>query len=187
MPPDDDSPEDHTLFRRMMHDVTPLRRAVPTAPKPTRQINSPKPRRQEHQEQRIAPTKESTLSDPYDMDITAETVLSYGQTRLPSKRFREFKQGAIHYQARLDLHGLRLDAARDALWTFITKQHINGTRCVLVIHGKGGQNGEASVLKSHVNHWLKQFPHVMAFHSARPHEGGTGAVYVFLKKESQSS
>ena len=187
MRPDDDNPEDHSLFGRMMHDVTPLRGTAPKAPKPRRAINPPKLRRPEHHEQKSVPTKQSTLSDPYDMEIKAETVLCYGQTRLPSKRFRALKQGAIHDEVRLDLHGLRLDAAREALWDFMNKQHINGTRCVLVIHGKGGQHGEASVLKSHVNHWLKQFSHVLAFHSARPHKGGTGAVCVLLKKEAQSS
>jgi DNA-nicking Smr family endonuclease len=38
------------------------------------------------------------------------------------------------------------------------------------------------VLKGKVNHWLQQRDEVLAFCSARPVDGGTGAVYVLLKR-----
>ena len=184
MPTDDD---DNALFRRMMHGVTPLRKAHPKAVSTLPKKSPPALKKQRCVNPNLSPPLMAALSNPLDLLIHAETVLCFGQGQLPSKRFREFKQGAIVYEARLDLHGQYVDAARDALWAFITQHHHQGTRCVLIIHGKGGHNFEPSALKSHVNHWLKQIPGVVAFHSARNRDGGTGAVYVLLKKERKPS
>ncbi|EXJ09223.1 Smr domain protein [Nitrincola nitratireducens] len=38
------------------------------------------------------------------------------------------------------------------------------------------------MIKSCVNDWLQQIPQVLAFTSAQPKDGGTGAVYVLLKR-----
>ncbi|NIW87182.1 MAG: DNA mismatch repair protein MutS, partial [Gammaproteobacteria bacterium] len=56
-------------------------------------------------------------------------------------------------------------------------------RCVRVVHGKGhGSLHKLPVLKTKVQGWLRQRDEVLAFCSARPVDGGTGAVYVLLKK-----
>ena len=41
------------------------------------------------------------------------------------------------------------------------------------------------MLKGYVNHWLKELDAVQAFHSAQPQHGGTGAVYVLLRKNAE--
>jgi len=79
-----------------------------------------------------------------------------------------------------------VSAAREALIHFISQSYMAGFRCVLIIHGKGGVQNEISILKSHVNHWLKQFTEILAFHSALPKDGGRGAVYVLLKSNQLS-
>ncbi|MEE9156926.1 MAG: Smr/MutS family protein, partial [Gammaproteobacteria bacterium] len=38
------------------------------------------------------------------------------------------------------------------------------------------------VLKNKLNNWLRQRDEVLAFCSTRPVDGGTGAVYVLLKR-----
>jgi DNA-nicking Smr family endonuclease len=54
---------------------------------------------------------------------------------------------------------------------------------VRIIHGKGNTSlGKMPVLKGRVNSWLRQKNEVLAFCSARPNDGGTGAVYVLLKR-----
>ena len=61
-------------------------------------------------------------------------------------------------------------------------------RSVQVIHGRGENSSEqeqASIVKGCVNHWLQQFEQVQAFHSAKPQHGGTGVVYVLLRKSEQ--
>ena len=51
-----------------------------------------------------------------------------------------------------------------------------------IIHGKGYRSGaRGPILKSAVNDWLRRDMDVMAFVSARPIDGGTGAVYVLLR------
>jgi len=56
-------------------------------------------------------------------------------------------------------------------------------RCVRVVHGKAsGASDKPALLKSRVNSWLRQHPEVLGFASCQPRHGGTGAVYVLLKK-----
>jgi DNA-nicking Smr family endonuclease len=61
-----------------------------------------------------------------------------------------------------------------------------GYRCLLITHGKGAQSNPPARIKSYVNHWLQQVENVIAFHSATPRHGGTGSVYVLLKKTPAS-
>lgn len=124
-----------------------------------------------------------TLSSYYTDEVLAHTTLSYVSHGIPAKRFRELKTGTIPWQAKLDLHGLTTEDARETLLAFILRQYEAGHRSILIIHGKGGVHGEAPVLKNLVNHWLKQIPTVLAFHSAKPKDGGTGALYVLLKRQ----
>jgi len=86
-------------------------------------------------------------------------------------------------EAQLDLHGLTAAQARAALATFLRDCRIHGLRCVRIIHGKGrGSHNRQPVLKGKVNHWLRQRDEVLAFCTARPVDGGGGAVYTLLKR-----
>jgi DNA-nicking Smr family endonuclease len=63
-----------------------------------------------------------------------------------------------------------------------------GLRTVLILHGKGQRAPDqerSAVLKGYVNRWLQDLDAVQAFHSAQPHQGGTGAVYVLLRKNAE--
>jgi DNA-nicking Smr family endonuclease len=83
----------------------------------------------------------------------------------------------------LDLHGLRVAEARQALQQLLLHAQLQGDKVVRVIHGKGkGSGTQQAVLKQQVNHWLQQDPMVLAFCSAQPKDGGSGAVYVLLKR-----
>lgn len=94
---------------------------------------------------------------------------------------RRLKRGRYRIEDELDLHGLNLAAARDLVAEFIASNRANGRRCVRIIHGKGYRSGtRGPVLKSAVNDWLRRHPDVIAFASARPLDGGTGAVYALL-------
>ena len=95
---------------------------------------------------------------------------------------RKLKRGQFAIEAEIDLHGLGRHAAHDALAPVpATTACCRGLRCVRVIHGKGLRSGPGGpVLKHVVNHWLRKFENVAAFASARPVDGGTGAVYVLL-------
>lgn len=173
------SDEDKALFREFMRSVKPLeeqsKRVKVSKPKPP--IRPKKTIRQEVQEK-----KEYYLSDMIVDTVLSETILSYAHPSLSSQRFKALRNGAIPWEARLDLHGLKSESARDTLCQFIQGQAENNKRCILIIHGKGGYQGAPPVIKNLLNRWLPQFAEVLAFHSALPRDGGNGAVYVLLKR-----
>lgn len=100
--------------------------------------------------------------------------------------YRKLKQGKYPMDARLDLHRMTVETARNELFQFIRDALAYDLRNVLLVPGRGthGTSPEA-VLKSYVNKWLPEFEEVQAFCSAIPAHGGTGAVYVMLKKSEK--
>lgn len=174
------SEEDKALFREHMRSVKPLnektKRVQTVTPKPAitrRKIPDP-----------IQETKQAYyLSDVIQEPVLSNTILSYSQSGLPNQRFKALRNGLIPWEARLDLHGLKSDMARESLCRFIQYQSENEKRCLLIIHGKGGHEGAPPVIKNLVNRWLPQFEEILAFHSALPKDGGCGAVYVLLKRK----
>lgn len=99
---------------------------------------------------------------------------------------RKLRAGDFLVQAHLDLHGLTRDEAKARLEAFLQKSRIDGHRCVLVITGRGlHSEDQIPVLKAGVQQWLsrgKQHKQVLAFCTARPKDGGAGAVYVLLRR-----
>ncbi|QPR29672.1 DNA endonuclease SmrA [Edwardsiella hoshinae] len=92
--------------------------------------------------------------------------------------YRKLRLGKYALQAVLDLHRHTLSEARSALLQFIAD-------CVLVLHGKGERSQPQALLKSYVSAWLPQIPEVMALHSAERRHGGSGALYVLLRKSER--
>jgi DNA-nicking Smr family endonuclease len=95
---------------------------------------------------------------------------------------KKLRSGGWVTQDQLDLHGLRVDQAREAIGQFIRDAVKRGVRCVRIIHGKGlGSMDKKPVLKSKVRNWLVQKDEVIAFCTARAADGGSGALMVLLK------
>jgi len=78
-----------------------------------------------------------------------------------------------------------LNEARIALVQFIAECEVRDIRCLLILHGKGERSTPRALLKSHVSAWLPQLPSVMAMHSAERRHGGSGALYVLLRKSER--
>ena len=125
---------------------------------------------------------EYALSDFIAEPVEGESVISWCLPGLAAQQLRDLKQGRLRIEARVDLHGLNTEEARNLLTQFIHNQKKEQRRHVLIIHGKGGHQGQPPVIKNLINRWLPQFQEVLAFHSALPRDGGTGAVYVLLKR-----
>ena len=100
--------------------------------------------------------------------------------------FKNLRLGKYSIQSSLDLHGESVEQARQIINRFIVDCRLAGVRCALITHGKGEGRPKPAVLKSCVNHWLRQFPEVLAFHSATKFHGGLGATYVLLKKSDEA-
>ena len=114
--------------------------------------------------------------------LLAADILSYCSHSIQKTAFRKFRKGHFPVADELDLHGLSRIEARELLLDFLKYTLIPSRHCVRIIHGKGHRStGNQAVLKTQVNHWLKQHERVLAFHSCKPADGGTGAVYVLLR------
>jgi DNA-nicking Smr family endonuclease len=99
---------------------------------------------------------------------------------------RRLKRGEYPVERRLDLHGLTREAARGAVERFLRDARQGGLRCVLLIHGRGRHSSaELPVLKEALAGWLADGRfgrQVLAFASARPADGGAGALYILLRR-----
>ena len=167
------------LFSRSVGAVTPLRsRNLARLP---RQLPPPLPVQHWLDEERVL---HESISDDFDVSTLLDTddQLSFRRPGIGVEITHRLRAGHWSIQRQLDLHGLRVDEAREALGQFIRQAHHNGLRCVRVVHGKGlGSPGRTPVLKGRVQRWLVQKNEVLAFVQARPAEGGAGALVVLLQ------
>ncbi len=141
---------------------------------------APEPRQREADERQVLL---QALSDEIDIDSLLDTdeSLSFRREGIDVEVVRKLRRGHWSLQAQIDLHGLRRDAAREAMGAFIAESTRRGLRCVRVVHGKGHNSpGREPVLKGRVRRWLVQKSEVLAFVQARASEGGAGALIVLL-------
>lgn len=169
------SSEESRLFRNSMAPVQPKKPANRHAPARALPSARPKPRDAD-----TADAVEHSLDDGPD-DFATGTELSFRQDGVQLRVMRKLRRGKYRCQAELDLHGMLVPAARHAIVEFLVDARAKQLRCVRIIHGKGLRSGDhGPVLKNRVAHWLRQREEVLAYCSARPVDGGTGAVYVLL-------
>jgi DNA-nicking Smr family endonuclease len=116
--------------------------------------------------------------------VAALDPLEFSRPGVQHGVYKNLRLGKYEIQSRLDLHRHTVEQARRALWNFVDDCQKHSVRCALITHGKGEHLARPAVLKSCVNHWLKQFDHVWAFHTAQKYHGGLGATYVLIKKGS---
>ena len=60
-------------------------------------------------------------------------------------------------------------------------------RAMVIVHGKGERCHPQAQMKSFVCQWLTQISEVQCYHSAQRHHGGTGALYLLLKKSAEKN
>ena len=132
---------------------------------------------------RTSETKVDGLSDQFVIDVGAEDELYWARDGVQDSQLRKLKAGQVAFEGSLDLHGMSVEKARETLWDFFAEAARYEVRCVRVTHGKAARlDGKRPMIKSHVNTWLRQHPQVLGFTSCLPKHGGTGAVYVLLKR-----
>lgn len=106
-----------------------------------------------------------------------------GPSIIEPGRRRRLASGRDGIAARIDLHGMNQDAARQALTRFLLRAVDEGERAVLVITGRGA--GGDGVLRRRVPDWLAEPPlraHIAGISEAHRRHGGEGACYVALKR-----
>ena len=177
---DDDHPdEDQLLFRtevgpvkRLHHDRVDLT-AAPPPPVP----------RLTHEDELLV--REEMLYGPLEIsELETGEELFYCREGIQRSVLRKLRRGQYRVHGALDLHGMNVETARRELVGFLLEAKRQRVSCVRIIHGKGKRSrNKGPVLKTKVNHWLRQRDDILAFCSARPVDGGTGAVYVLLRSQ----
>ena len=173
------SDEDRRLFRDAIGDV---QRLAPVAPPPAAGKPAPRPRMFEADEAAVAGELLEMDFDPASLEVGEE--LSYLRDGYPTRLLRQLKRGQFSVHDELDLHQMNAAAARTSMVAFLAEAKRSGVRCVRIIHGKGLRSKAAGpVLKALTDRLLRRRDDVVAFASARPAQGGTGAVIVLLKEQ----
>jgi len=179
-----------------------------TKPRRFRPLNEDERRLWAHVARGVTPLKGRTLPDIPEPPVTvsppappAEGAPPVAKATKPSslpplapverKVLLALKRGSRHVDGVIDLHGLRQDEAHASLLSFLRRSQALGHAIILVITGKGaaasghGPFDERGVLRRVVPHWLRlpDFrPLVLGFEEAAPHHGGSGALYVRLRR-----
>ena len=112
-----------------------------------------------------------------------EEFLSFQRSGIQHSLFKQLRNGQMKTEAELDLHGMTISIAHQQLADFIYECRKDRLRCIRIIHGKGwGSKDNKPILKTKLNSWLQQEDNVLAFCSTPIEDGGTGAVYVLLRR-----
>ncbi len=168
--------DDVKAFRDAVRGVKPLS-SEPQAPA----SRKPQPRARFTRADRHAVLRESLSGGVDDPTLASGEELAFHRGGLQSPILKKLRRGQYRVQAEIDLHGLNVADAKQALRAFLVEAITRDLRCVRVIHGKGLRSGHRGpVLKSAVSGLLRRTGAVVAYVSARQVDGGTGAVYVLL-------
>lgn len=166
------------LFQHAFADVVPLNkggRDVPPTVEPARAVPPPPPTFARMLDEHVE----------FEMDYTHEFITGHVRG-LDPKLLRRLKSGEYSVQAHLDLHGMNADQAKLAVLDFLRRCYMEGKRCVLLIPGRGRNSPMGQgVLRQELTAWLTQAPLkrvVLAFTTALPKHGGSGAVYLLLRQ-----
>ena len=177
--PGKDAGEDARLFREAVQDVKPLGR--PAADQSARRPQRPRPAARFSRADRLAVLEESLRDEAIDPALASGEELVFHRTGLQPAVLRKLRRGDYRVQGEIDLHGLTVAEARQALREFLAQALMRQWHCVRIIHGKGLRSGNRGpVLKGMVGTMLRKAGPVLAYVSARQVDGGTGAVYVLL-------
>ena len=166
-------------FRAVVGEVTPL--AIKQRVEHDRPPHPPIPRQRIEDNQQVLI---ASVSDEFEIDTLLHTDadLSFRRPGIGPDVLRKLRRGEWVIQDHLDLHGARVDEARELLAAFLREAVRRGLRCVRIVHGKGlGSKDRQPVLKGKARVWLAQREEVIAFCQARPAEGGSGALVVLLR------
>lgn len=172
------SPEERRLWAHVARDVKPMKgKVLPPEPEPeARPV--------------MAPATEVALPPPLPSPPKPKPAVP-PLAPLERRTRQALRRGKREVDGVIDLHGLRQDEAYFALINFLHRAQGAGHGIVLVITGKGGAASaqslfdERGVLRRMVPHWLR-LPDlrsvVIGFEEASPQHGGSGALYVRLRR-----
>jgi DNA-nicking Smr family endonuclease len=175
----DDKDAEARAFREAMRGVRRIRRAPrshPAPPKPPAEARFTRADEREVLRESLQPPADESVLGTGD-------ELAFRRPHVPESVLTRLRRGQFVVDAEIDLHGMTGAEAKAALRDFVGTALERHMSCVRIVHGKGRRSGpRGPVLKNVVNAWLQRADGVLAFGSARAVDGGSGAVYVLLRK-----
>lgn len=179
-----DKPSDSDFFLQQMKGVKPIKVEEKVV------LANPQQDKASIETRRKAATAElakdkNFLSGEYIEPVDPLAIIEFKRDGVQNGVYRNLRLGKYQIDARLDLHHMTIDQARNAVFQFIKDCMSNDIRCALITHGKGEGRSLPAQIKSCVAHWLPQFPDILAFHSAQKQHGWVGATYVLLRKSDK--
>ncbi len=174
---------DTDLFAKAMDGVTPIRAAG-------REIALPKKYPVSSYARELT-DMEGVFSGKleFSLEYTDEFVQGHVLGLAPAV-LAKLKAGAYSPEGHVDLHGQNMEQAYATLTAFIRHAYQSGKRHLIVVTGRGKNSpGGMPVLRERVQTWLTRDPFkrvVLGFCSAQPGDGGTGALYLLLRKRKKS-
>ena len=167
---------ERTLWAQVTRALTPLPRRSPSV-EPSTPVLPTEPPQPPGRAAPISPRRSPAAADPQAAPVP----------RLDRRLTQRLARGRIAIDARIDLHGLTQAEAFAHLTAFLRRAHRAGARTVLVITGKGaiGESEGRGVLRRQVPLWLSSSglrEGVIAFAPAHAEHGGSGALYVRLRR-----
>src|SRR5437016_1412245 len=185
-PPPAPRAEEPNLFAHAMEGVVPLpreRAARVDGPAPAGAARTPV---SEEAEALAALSDLTRGATRFDITDTREYVEG-AIVGLDPRVLRRLRRGDFAWQDHLDLHGMTSETARVAVDRFLADSVALGHRCVLIVHGRGhNSKDQTPVLKERLKSWLargRTARIVLGFTTARPCDGGAGALYVLLRRD----
>jgi DNA-nicking Smr family endonuclease len=176
--------DDEALFRQAFEGVRPL-----GAPKAERLVPAPQVKREiVSEDAEVLAELSDLVSGQGTFELTeTEEYVEGARLGLDPRLLSQLRRGEFSVQAHLDLHGMIQADAKEAVTNFIVDSVRKGRRTVLIVHGRGLRSpGGLPVLKHAAAQWLSHGiagGYVLAFATARPNDGGAGAVYALLRRE----
>ena len=171
--------KDEESFERL---IGPVKRIEQDTVAPWRRRPPAVPRQSQHDTDAVMRDLERGDVDWDTVDSGDET--EYHRPGLQRSVLRKLRRGHYAIQDEVDLHGLTVPEAKTRLAVFLDQARGQRLACVRVIHGKGlSSPGKTPMLKPKVGRWLRQHGGVLAYTSARRSDGGSGALYVLLRRK----
>ena len=172
--------EELALWRYVTRDVAPQHphSVLRTARHPTPEPPPPPKRAAEI----IAPPAPTPARPP-----VRPAPLALGATAgIDRRTAQRFSRGQMDIDAKLDLHGHTVSEAHMAVDRFLRRAAQGGFRGVLLVTGNGGGSEGKGRIRSAAMHWLSHpslRPSILAVREARSRDGGSGALYVLLRRQ----
>ncbi|MCG6213463.1 DNA endonuclease SmrA [Vibrio furnissii] len=174
------SQDDFELFQQMMGDVKPLKNDTAELKKHHTVSDAQLAKREAAVS--LSDGNPDFLSIDHAPMIKPDDLIEFKRDGVQDGVYRKLRLGKYPIQARLDLHRKTLKEGRDEVVSFLKQCMRLDIRTVVIVHGRGERSTPPALMKSFVAHWLSQIQDVQCAHSAQRFHGGSGAVYVLLKK-----